>query len=70
MPAQPIAAPTDKVTAATLGAALGMILVWVLEITLGIDIPTLIEAAIAVVTTFGAGYLKTENRGYQGRHEA
>ena len=70
MPDQPTSAPTDKVTAATIGAAVAVILAWVLEIATGVDIPAFVGGALAVVLTFLFGYLKTEQRGYTGRHVA
>lgn len=48
---------SPKVGAATLGAAVGIILVWAVEATTGIDVPDLVEGAVAVLLTFGAGYL-------------
>jgi len=49
-----------KVTAATLGAAVALIACWVLEATLGIDIPAAVELAAGIVGTFAAGYLHRE----------
>lgn len=57
---QPTAVPTNKVTAATLGCALATIAVWGFEALSGVDIPLLVEAAVATVGTFGAGYLVPE----------
>ena len=39
------------------GAALGVILVYVIEVLAGIDIPLAVEGAITVVVTFLVGYL-------------
>ena len=53
-------APLDispKVTIAALGAAVAAIVIYVIEATAGVDIPTTVEAATAVVVTFAAGYL-------------
>jgi len=57
-----------NVGAAAVGAALGVILVYVIEIATGGDIPTAVEGAITVVVTFSVGYLPTDlGRGGQGR---
>jgi H+/Cl- antiporter ClcA len=39
------------------GAALGVILVYVIEVFTGTDIPIAVEGAITVVVTFLVGYL-------------
>jgi len=58
-----------NVGAAAVGAALGVILVYVIEIATGGDIPTAVEGAITVVVTFSVGYLVPTDlgRGGQGR---
>jgi hypothetical protein len=58
---QPTPRPTDKVTAATAAVAATAIVVWVVEYATGIDIPSLVEGAVATVAVFGAGYLKRDS---------
>jgi len=43
--------------AAAVGAALGVILVYLIEVLTGTDIPLAVEGAITVVVTFLVGYL-------------
>lgn len=60
------ATPTPKVVASTTGGAVGaavaVIGVYVIELTTGVDIPTLVEGAVTVVVTgalaFVGGYFK------------
>jgi uncharacterized protein YcfJ len=48
---------SPKVAAASVGAAIGSILIWGFETGTGVDVPTLVEGAVAVLLTFGLGYL-------------
>lgn len=52
--------PQRKVVASTVGAAIGTILTWLLDLAISADIPTGIEGAIAVLCTFLLGYLVPE----------
>lgn len=53
-------APQPKVIAATsgagVGAAVATLVVWIVEITTGIDVPALVEGATAVLTAAGLGF--------------
>ncbi|WP_119065879.1 hypothetical protein [Rubrobacter indicoceani] len=51
------AAPTNKVVAATIGAALATIVIYGVEQAAGVDLPTAVEGAITVLGVFGAGYV-------------
>jgi len=57
----PTSAPQPKVVAATVGAgvgtALGVIGVWVVEASVGIDIPEGVELAVGVVLTAGLAFV-------------
>lgn len=57
---QPSPAPTRKVTAAALGAALATIAVWAAHAFAGVDVPPGVEGALAVVLGFVCGYLVRE----------
>jgi hypothetical protein len=52
-------APTSKVTAAGVGGAAALIVVWVLSL-FHVDVPTLVSAALTLVASFGAGYVIPE----------
>lgn len=56
---QPTAAPTRKVTAAGLGGALTVIIVFVIN-SLGTEVPGEVASAITTVVTFLAGYFIKE----------
>jgi uncharacterized membrane protein len=53
--------PTYKVAAASIAAAVGAILIWLVEHYGGVDLPPPVEAAIVVVLTFVAGYVVPEH---------
>lgn len=53
---QPTAAPTRKVTAATLAAAVATLATWALA-EAGVDVPAGVEAALTTLVTFAGGYL-------------
>lgn len=53
-------APTDKITAASVGGAVSTITVWVLSTFAQVPIPTWLAAAVTVLTTAGAGYARRE----------
>lgn len=49
--------PARKVTVATLGSAVVVIVVWLVnEFVPGVEIPTEIKNALVVLATFGFGY--------------
>lgn len=52
-------APTSKVTAAGVGGAVALIVVWVLSL-FHVDVPTLVSAAVTLVVSVGAGYVVPE----------
>lgn len=52
----------DKVVAATVGAACGEIIEWVLELSLKADVPTGVAMAIGVIATFVLGYFVPESK--------
>lgn len=60
--------PTPKVAAAGVGGSLAVIVVWVAGVA-GIDVPPEVGAAIALLLSFAAGYMKRE-RGTGGDHVA
>lgn len=51
--------PQPKVIAATIGAAVSTILVYLIEAVGSTDLPTSVEGAIVTIVTFLAGYLKS-----------
>lgn len=51
---------SPKVTAAAVAAAVATIIVWVLGAFAGVDVPGVVEGALVVLLTFGAGYLKRD----------
>ena len=51
--------PSTKVTAAGLGGALAVLLVWVLGLV-GADPPATVAAALTTLCSFAAGYLVKE----------
>lgn len=51
---------SPKVTAATLASALVAIVCWSVDAWGGVEIPVEVQAALVVVATFAAGYLKTD----------
>jgi hypothetical protein len=53
---------SPKVTGAALGAAAATIALWIVEAATGIDVPAMVEGAVAVVFVFGTGYLVPDNR--------
>ena len=64
---QPTAAPTRKVTAGALAAALTTILVWVLSEFAGVELPPEVAAAVTSILTLGAAYIVPE-RAPTGQH--
>lgn len=50
-------APTPKVVAATTAGAATILLVWIVGL-LGLGVPPEVAAAVTVLITAGAGYLK------------
>jgi len=60
--------PTPKVAAAGVGGSLAVVIVWVAGIA-GVEVPAEVAAAIALLLSFAAGYLKRE-RGTGGDHVA
>lgn len=53
---------SPKVTAAAVGAAVTVVILWVIEASTGIDIPVLVEGAATTLATFGLGYLIRDDR--------
>ncbi len=48
--------PTRKVVSSSLSAPISILLIWVAETTIGIDIPQSVEAAILTILVFATGY--------------
>jgi hypothetical protein len=55
--------------ASAVGAALGVILVYLIEVLTGTDIPLAVEGAITVVVTFVVGYIVPPQIGGGGGSE-
>ena len=53
---------SPKVTGGALGAAASTIAVWGVEAGFGIDVPTSVEAAAALIIAFVLGYLIPDTR--------
>lgn len=53
------ATPVPKVLAATLGSASATLLVWIVSLVAGIEIPIPVVGAVTTLATFGFGYLKS-----------
>ena len=53
----------DKVIAASLGAAVSQIVVWIVESSAHTDMPTAIEGALTTLFVFGLGYFVPERKG-------
>lgn len=58
---EPTRAPTRKVTAAGVGGAAATIVVIGIQMFTGAEIPMGLEAALATVFAFGAGYMTSED---------
>jgi hypothetical protein len=54
--------PTRKITAASLAAAVSLIIVWAVGLA-GADVPAEVASAITTVLTVGTGYLVPEKPG-------
>jgi hypothetical protein len=52
------ATPTPKVAAAGIAGAISIILVWVLNSGVGVDVPPEVASAFTTVVAFAAGYIK------------
>lgn len=61
--------PTPKVAAAGVGGSLAVVLVWVAGLA-GVEMPAEVAAAVALLLSFGAGYLKRERGESGGDHVA
>lgn len=48
---------SPKVTGAAVAAAVTTLVVWGVEASTGIDLPTVVEGAALVLLTFGAGWI-------------
>lgn len=59
---------SPKVTAASAAAAVATLLVWLLDVLTGLEVPAGVEGAFVVLLTFAAGYLARDPA--RGRHEA
>lgn len=57
---QPTDAPTRKVTASAVGAAIATLIVWGISAATGADIPPGAEGSLAVLLGFLAGYFVRE----------
>lgn len=53
------AAPVPKVVAATLGSAVATLLIWIVSLATGTEIPVPVVGAVTTLATFGFGYLKS-----------
>lgn len=53
---------SEKVTAATLAAAVGAIAIWAVESAASIDLPQFVEAAVVTVLVALAGYFIPDRR--------
>lgn len=53
---------SPKVAAAAVGAAVTIVILWIIEASTGIDIPVLVEGAATTLATFGLGYLIRDDR--------
>lgn len=51
---------SPKVTAATLASAIVAAACWAFDAWVGVEIPVEVQAALVVIATFAAGYLKTD----------
>ena len=54
----PTRLPVPKVVAAGLGGAVATILLWLVEVTTGVEVPALVAGAATTLLAFAAGYLK------------
>lgn len=52
-------APVPKVVAVGLGGALATLVVWLVNVFTGVEVPATPAAALSALLAFGAGYLKT-----------
>lgn len=53
-------APTDKITAASVGGTVSALVVWVLNSFVHVPIPSWLAAAVTLLVTAVAGYLRRE----------
>jgi len=56
---QPTSTPTQKVSAAGIGGALSIVIVYVFGL-LGLDMPPEVASALTAIVSFAAGYLVKE----------
>lgn len=66
---------SPKVTAGAAASAATVVLVWLLQVIFGVDVPELVAGAVTVLIGTGAAYLKTDplralGARAAGRHEA
>ena len=52
--------PSTKVTAATVAAALGTIIVWLLKQYTSVEVPDVVSGALVVLLTLGVSYIIPE----------
>ena len=64
---QATAKPTRKVGAAGIAGAIAAIIVWIVGEFAGIDVPTGVEAALATVVAFVAGYFVEDEPNFDHR---
>lgn len=55
-------APTNKVAASGIGGSVSIVIIWLLNIVFGIEVPGEVAAAFATVISFASGYLVREKR--------
>lgn len=57
---QPTAAPTRKVAASGIAGAVSIVLVFVLQMVLGIEIPAEVASSTTLILAFASGYIVKE----------
>ena len=59
---QPTAEPTPKMTAVGIAGSVTVILLYLVKVIFNVDMPAEVASAITAVISFGAGYLKRDER--------
>ncbi|MFG5382660.1 hypothetical protein [Yoonia sp. R2-816] len=57
MPRMQSKIPARKVVASSIGTALGVLVIYILETMFSLDIPTGVQGAIYTLTSFALGYI-------------
>ena len=54
--------PVPKMQAVAIAGALTALIAWIASVTLGLELPVPVVAALTTLITFGAGYIKSNDK--------